>query len=61
MKITFQTKEESKKKQLEEFLKLSKVERIYNYFEFIIKSKQLPTKAVEEKKDNFVIEIKCKQ
>lgn len=61
MKILFQTKEESNKQQLEAFLQLSKAERIYNYFEFIIKSKKLPTKAKIQKNNNYIIEIQCKK
>ena len=60
MKITFQTKEESNKKQLDDFLKLSKVERIYSFIGFIFKSKQLPKKGARQKNTNFLIEIKSK-
>lgn len=60
MKITFQTKEESKKKQLDDFLKLSKAERIYSFIDLIVKSKQLPKKELEQKSTNFLIEIKSK-
>lgn len=34
MKVTFQTKEESKRQQKEEFLKLSGVERFIRFLEF---------------------------
>ncbi len=61
MKISFQTKEESNKKQLESFLKLSKAERIYSFIDLILKSKQLPKKEIQEKSNNFLIEIKSKQ
>lgn len=60
MKIRFQTKEESNKQQLDEFLKLSKAERIYSFFNFILKSKQLPKKEIRQDSSNFFIEIKTK-
>lgn len=34
MEIKFQTKEQSNKQQQEDFLKLSKTERVYNFFSF---------------------------
>ncbi len=61
MKIYFQTKEESNKKQLEDFLQLSKVERIYSFLDLILKMKQFPTKNIKENnKNNFIIELKSK-
>lgn len=61
MQITFQTKDESNARQLEEFLKLSKAERIYSFLSLLMKSKQLPKKEKESKATNFLIEIKSKQ
>jgi hypothetical protein len=59
MEIHFQTKEESNKKQLEDFLKLSKVDRIYSFLGLILKMKQFTTKhEIENKNNNFVIELK---
>ena len=59
MEIHFQTKEESNKKQLEDFLKLSKAERIYCFLGLILKMKQFPTKhEIENKSNNFFIELK---
>ena len=61
MEIHFQTKEESNKKQLEDFLKLSKVDRIYSFLGLILNMKQFPTKhKIENKNNNFVIELKEK-
>lgn len=60
MQISFQTKEESNKKQLDDFLKLSKSERIYSFISFMMKSKQLPKKEKAQKSTNFLIEIKSK-
>ncbi len=60
MKILFQTKEESNKQQLDDFLKLSKVERIYSFISFILKSKQLPKKVNKNDSRNFFIEIKSR-
>lgn len=59
MQISFQSKDESNRKQLDDFLKLSKQERIYFFYEMIIKSKSLPQKKTT-KNNNFCIEIKCK-
>ena len=59
MQINFQSKEESNKKQLEDFLNLSKQERIYVFYQMILKSKSLPQKKIS-KKTNFCIEINCK-
>ena len=61
MQITFQTKEESNARQLEDFLKLSKSERIYSFVSLIMKSKQLPKKQIVPKSTNFFIEIISKQ
>lgn len=60
MQIIFQTKEESNKRQFEDFLKLSKSERIYSFICLLMKSKQLPKKGKEKKSTNFLIEIKSK-
>lgn len=58
MKIQFQTKEESNKIQLESFLKLSKVERIYSFLNLIHKVNQYPSKIKVDKSSNFWITIK---
>lgn len=60
MKIQFQTKEESNKKQLEDFLKLSKAERIYSFLRLIEEVKRFPTKEKEKENSNFVIVINSK-
>jgi hypothetical protein len=44
MEILFQTKDESNKKQLVDFLNLSKTERIYSFLDLILKMKQFPIK-----------------
>lgn len=57
MHIKFQTKEESNREQEEAFLKLSKSERVWRFFELMQKSKSLfPTEKVH-KSDNFLIHI----
>lgn len=59
MELHFQTKEESNKKQLELFLKLSKTERFYSFLSLMEKMKRFPIKNKRDyKKDNFIINIK---
>ncbi|WP_417939079.1 hypothetical protein [Flavobacterium sp. RS13.1] len=59
MEIRFQTKEESNKQQQEDFLKLSKVERIYSFLRMSERISRFPVKnRVDKNKDNFVIIIK---
>ena len=60
MKIEFQTKEESNKIQLESFLKLSKIERIYSFLNLMHKVNQYPSKIKEDKSANFLTTIKHK-
>lgn len=57
MEIKFQTKEESNLQQEEAFLKLSKAERIWRFFELMQKSKSLPSKQKPPKSNNFIIHI----
>lgn len=59
MEIRFQTKEESNRKQQEDFLKLSKVERIYSFLRLMERVNQFPVKnKMNKNKDNFLIVIK---
>lgn len=59
MEIKFQTKEESNQQQQEDFLKLSKAERIYSFLRLMERVDQFPVKnKVEKNKDNFKIIIK---
>jgi hypothetical protein len=44
MEIRFQTKEESNRQQQEEFLKLSKVERIYSFLRLSERISKFPVK-----------------
>jgi hypothetical protein len=60
MKMRFQTKEESNAIQLEKFLKLSKIDRIYSFLNLMYKVNQYPTKVKEVKSANFLITIKTK-
>ncbi|GAA0871936.1 hypothetical protein GCM10009117_10820 [Gangjinia marincola] len=63
MKVSFLTKEESKRQQEEDFLALSQSERMVAFFNLIRQSKRyFPTKSSmpEFEKSNFVIEIKSK-
>ena len=58
MKVSFQTKAESKKMQKEEFLKLSPSERVMAFFMLSKKMKSFPTKAKHDTGTNFVLELK---
>ena len=60
MEIQFQTKEESNKKQLENFLILSKIERIYSFLNLMYRVNQFSTKNKVDKSANFLITIKSK-
>ena len=58
MEIRFQTKEESNRQRQEEFLKLSKVERIYSFLRLSERISKFPVKNKTDKnKDNFQIVI----
>lgn len=62
MEIRFQTKEESNKQQQDDFLKLSKVERIYAFLSLMQQMSKFPIKNKEDKsKDNFLIVINTKK
>ena len=59
MEIIFQSKEESNRKQEEEFLKLSPMDRFYRFLKLAEASKRLfPFKSKVEKEHNFSIIIK---
>ena len=60
MEIKFQTKEESNREQLDDFLKLSKAERIYSFLRLMYRMKQFPSKEKSSKKENFLITIPFK-
>jgi hypothetical protein len=60
MKIQFQTKEESNKRQQEEFLKLSGMERIYSFLNLAYRVNQYPTKNKIDKSKNFILTLKSK-
>lgn len=64
MKISYTTKEESKKIQKEEFLKLSGAERLMEFFRISTLVKRLPrSKDIpkSEKKNNLVIQMPIKK
>ena len=60
MKIQFQTKDESNKKQLDDFLKLSKQERIYSFLRLMQEMKRFPIKVEKKETSNFLIVINSK-
>ena len=61
MEIKFQTKEQSNQQQQEDFLKLSKAERVYSFLRLMERVDQFPVKnKVEKNKDNFKIIIPAK-
>lgn len=57
MKISFNTKEESKRIQQENFLKLTGAERVYRFIELMQYFNQFPSKIKKNKNKNFIIEI----
>lgn len=57
MELKFQTKEESNRQQEETFLKLSKSERVWRFFELMQKSKSLSIKKQSAKSNKFIINI----
>lgn len=61
MEIRFQTKDESNKKQLEDFLKLSGAERIRRFLKLSAEMKKFPTKHKPDKSSNFIIIIPPKK
>ena len=61
MEIKFQTKEESNKQQQDDFLKLSKVDRVYAFWRLMERMSRFPVKnKLTENKSNFIIELKPK-
>ena len=61
MEVRFQTKEESNKQQQDDFLKLSKVERVYAFWRLMERMSRFPVKnKLTENKSNFIIELKPK-
>lgn len=61
MEIRFQTKEESNKRQQEDFLRLSKTERFYSFLRLSQRISEFPVKnKIDKNKDNFQIIIKSK-
>ena len=62
MELRFQTKEESNQLQQDEYLKLSKVERLYAFFRLMEQMSKFPIQNKQDKnKDNFVIVINTKK
>ena len=62
MELRFQTKEESNQLQQDEFLKLSKGERLYSFFRMMERMSKFPVKNKDDKnKDNFLIVINTKK
>ena len=59
MELHFQTKEESNRKQLEDFLKLSKTKRFYQFLRLMEKVNQFPMKHKNDINSNFIIQIKA--
>ena len=61
MEIRFQTKIESNKQQQEDFLKLSKVDRVYAFWRLMESVNKFPVKnKINKNEDNFIIELKAK-
>lgn len=60
MQVRFETKEESNRRRREEFLKLSKAERIWRFFALVAQVNQFPTKRKKDSSKNFTITIPSK-
>ena len=60
MKVSFKTKEQSNREQEKAFLQLSPIERIHRFIDFILYTKDFPTRATTEKSNNFCIVIRSK-
>ncbi|CAM2741058.1 hypothetical protein SAMN05444143_101267 [Flavobacterium succinicans] len=58
MELFFQTKEESNKKQIDDFLKLSKCERFYSFLRLMEKMQEFPIKKKVKKSTNFILNKK---
>lgn len=56
MRITFQTKEESKQQQLADFLKLTPSERVVNFIRLMERLKDFPS-TKKENNNNFIVKI----
>ena len=61
MKVSFITKEESNLEQEEAFLRLSPIERIHSFIDFMLYTQDFPSQAISRKPDNFQIEIVSKK
>ncbi len=61
MKVSFRTKEESNLEQEEAFLRLSPLERIHAFIDFMLYTQDFPNQAISEKSNNFQIEIVSKK
>ncbi len=55
MELFFQTKDESNKKQLDDFLKLSKSERFYSFLRLMEKMQEFPIKNKVKESTNFIL------
>lgn len=61
MKVLFRTKEESNREQEEAFLRLSPIERIHLFIDFMLYTQDFPSPGNSRKPDNFHIEIVSKK
>lgn len=55
MELFFQTKDESNKKQIDDFLKLSKSERFYSFLRLMEKMQEFPIKNKVKESTNFIL------
>ncbi len=61
MRVSFRTKNESKLEQEEAFLRLSSIERIHSFIDFMLYTQDFPAQAISRKPENFQIEIVSKK
>ncbi len=61
MEVSFRTKEESNREQEKAFLRLSPIERIHSYIDFMLYTQDFPGQAISRKSENFQVEIISKK
>lgn len=61
MKVSFRTKEESNLEQETAFMRLSPIERIHSFIDFMLYTQDFPGQVISRNPDNFQIKIVSKR